>query len=325
MRPGFHHRLINGPFGDPCLLVRPAYQKRLILFDAGQIGNLSARELSRVTDVFVTHTHIDHFIGFDLLLRAVLRRDSPLNIYGPQALLPCIHGKLKGYAWNLIAGYPTVIRVHCFDGKTVSLTLFSASHRFRKEPMGHETSDGILLDTGMFRVRAAKLTHSIPCLAYSLEEDLHINIDRDRLIRKGLRVGPWLNEFKRLYRRGDFSGTVDTGDGRLTLREIAEIAISSRGQKISYATDIAMTRGNRKKLIELIRGSDVFYGEACFLEEDRQRARERYHMTAGECGAIAREAGVTTLEVMHFSPRYLGRAELVVREAQSAFRDGVVS
>src|SRR5512139_3848720 len=105
MKPVFHAKLLNDYFSDPCLFVRMLREKRAVLFDLGTIDSLKPADLYKITDVFVSHTHMDHFIGFDTLLRGILRRNIPLNIYGPPALLPCIHGKLKGYTWNLIEDY----------------------------------------------------------------------------------------------------------------------------------------------------------------------------------------------------------------------------
>ncbi|HKZ56748.1 MAG TPA: MBL fold metallo-hydrolase, partial [Thermodesulfovibrionales bacterium] len=77
MKPTFIHRMINGPFEDPCLFIRIIREKRAFLFDIGSIDRLKSGDLQKITDVFVTHTHIDHFIGFDTLLRALLRRERP--------------------------------------------------------------------------------------------------------------------------------------------------------------------------------------------------------------------------------------------------------
>ena len=102
MKPTFHHRLVNNFFEDPCVYVRVLREKRAFLFDLGDISRLSPSDIQKISDVFVTHTHIDHFIGFDILLRALLRRESPLRIFGPANIIGCVEGKLKGYTWNLI-------------------------------------------------------------------------------------------------------------------------------------------------------------------------------------------------------------------------------
>jgi hypothetical protein len=41
MRPGFRHKLINGRFKYFCLIVRPANERRSLLFDAGDISRPS--------------------------------------------------------------------------------------------------------------------------------------------------------------------------------------------------------------------------------------------------------------------------------------------
>ena len=321
MKPLLHARLLNGYFEDPCLFVRILYEKKAILFDLGTLHSLKQSELYKITDVFVTHTHMDHFIGFDTLLRVMLRRELPLNIYGPPSILPCIQGKLKGYTWNLIEDYPTMINVFAYNGRYLTHSIFSAKNRFRKLAVSRYESDGLLLQNPMFTVRAVKLDHSIPCLAYSLEEKYHINIDKAILIRKGLPVGPWLNDFKKIIReQADYSRqTVRISDKDFQVSEISDIARLTRGQKISYATDIAMTKKNIAGLIKLIKGSDLFFCEAYFLEKDRERAVERSHLTAKAAGAIAKKAGVKKLELMHFSPKYTDCPGKVIEEAMREF------
>jgi len=61
----FQHRLLNQPFGDPALYVRLAGEKKALLIDLGDVSCLEPGKLLKVEDVFVSHTHIDHFIGFD--------------------------------------------------------------------------------------------------------------------------------------------------------------------------------------------------------------------------------------------------------------------
>src|SRR5574340_1113763 len=136
MKPVFHARLLNDYFGDPCLFIRIQYERRAILFDLGNIHSLKPSELYKITDVFVTHTHIDHFIGFDTLLRALLRREIPLRVYGPSNIIDCVEGKLKGYMWNLIKEYPLRIEVFSVDGNSVTSSGFYAENRFQRIDMG---------------------------------------------------------------------------------------------------------------------------------------------------------------------------------------------
>lgn len=91
MNPLFHPRLVNGPLGDPALYIDFKFAKRAILFDLGEIRSLSPRQILKVSQIFISHTHMDHFIGFDHLLRICLGRDKKIYLFGPPNFL----GQLK--------------------------------------------------------------------------------------------------------------------------------------------------------------------------------------------------------------------------------------
>ena len=319
MKPAFHHRPLNGPFGDPCLLIRIIREERCLLFDLGDIRSLSPSALNRVTDVFVTHTHIDHFIGFDNLLRASLRRTIPLALYGPSGIIRNVQGRLSGYAWNLIEHYPFALTVVEYDGRSLTRALFSAKARFRKKAVATISSDGCLLEDPSLAVTAAVLDHGIPCLAYALQEKLQVNIDKDRLLKKGLTVGPWLTLFKKRVREGRTRGSLMIDGKRYRTQSLLDIVRTAKGQKICYATDLGISKKNSSRLIDLADHADVFYCEAYFMEKDRRLGLERGHLTARECGRIAHTAQVRRLVLMHVSPRYYQTAEEILSEARDAF------
>ena len=97
MRPSFNPRLINGAFDDPGLYIPFLFQNRALIFDLGDITNLSSRDLLKISHGFVTHTHMDHFIGFDRLLRKALGREKTLVLFGPEGFIKNVEGKLSFY------------------------------------------------------------------------------------------------------------------------------------------------------------------------------------------------------------------------------------
>jgi ribonuclease Z len=182
----------------------------------------------------------------------------------------------------------------------------------------------------MFTVQAVALNHRIPSFAYSLEEQFHINVNKQKLHKAGLRVGAWLTDVKHHIWQGkpdDFRFTVALydehrrEDRELVLGEVKERFLTiSRGQKIAYVVDARHDEENHAKIVALARGADVFYCESPYLDCDAGKAHDRYHLTARQAGLMAREAQVRDLVVFHFSPRYTGQGDALEREAMEAFQ-----
>jgi ribonuclease Z len=320
MKPIFHHRPVNGPFEDPAVFVRILRERRALLFDAGDVSGLSPRDLMKVTEVFVTHTHIDHFIGFDHIIRALLRRDTPVTFYGPEGIIDRISGKLRGYTWNLISEYPLEINVLEIRNENIHKAAFRAGEEFKLNEEGTQENYGSVLDNPLFSVNAVVLEHDVPSLGFSIKEKIHINIDKAKLSDRGLEVGPWLNTLKDFIRNGKFNEEVDTGKGGYKVSELEDIYVMTEGQKVSYIMDSSPTESNIKRITDFIADSDSLYIEAYFIHEDLEHARRRNHLTAKLSGSIAKKARVKNLHLLHFSPRYSERPEVVLKEAFDNFR-----
>jgi len=336
MASSFAPRLVNGPFGDPGLFVELRWHGRAVLFDLGRNDGLPAAELFKVTHVFVSHTHMDHFIGFDRVLRLFLNRDRTLTLYGPEGITECVAGKLSGYVWNLTESYPFVFDVTEVTVSGARRTIFRAATGFRPEAAellppqrascAEPSQTPVLVDEGAFRVRAAITDHRIPCLAFAIDEPTHLNVDPERLARSGLAPGRWLKLLKDAIRAGSPDATVlrvqgsDRTEREASLGELKELIRATEGQKVGYIVDTRFCPENLAALLPVMHEADVLYCESPFLDEDRDQAAMRYHLTAAEAGTIARMARAHRLKVFHFSPRYQGRGDMLRQEAEAAFR-----
>lgn len=326
MGPIFHAELINRTFGDPGVFVDLKFERRAILFDIGDITVLPTRKLLRVSDVFVSHMHMDHFSGFDHLLRVCLGRDRGISLYGPEKFIAHLEHKLAAYTWNLVENYETefVIVAHEIDSREcVQRAQFRSTKRFQREALPCASAPhGVLLETPLFRVRSVPLEHhNITSLAFAFEESVHINVWKNRLDDLRLPTGPWLTELKKRVREGAPDSTRikvhwRTRNGphvqEMELGELRQKVLEFvPGQKICYVTDVADNERNRATLAAFLHGADLVFIEAAFLDADRAHAERKAHLTAHAAGAIVRAAGVKSAVPFHFSPRYLGReAEL---------------
>jgi len=325
----FQPRLVNSLFGDPCLFVGLRWSGRAVLFDLGRLDRLPAAEVLRVRHVFVSHTHMDHFIGFDHLLRLFLAREGEIDLYGPAGVIDNVRGKLEGYTWNLVDGYPFVLTVHEIGERTLRRVRLPASRAFAAEDLGEAPFDGMLLHADGISVRAAQLDHRIVSLGYAIEEDTHLNVRTDELERLAIPAGPWLNAVKTAIRGGESNDFRIEASWRvneqiqtrlLRLGDLrGALVVATPGQKLVYVTDTLFSAENVRRVVELARGADVFYCESLFVDDDRDQALKRYHLTARQAGTLARLAGVKRLETFHFSPRYDGDFERLQREAQATF------
>jgi len=171
-------------------------------------------------------------------------------------------------------------------------------------------------------VEAAPLDHKIVSMAYAVTERAHLNVRTEVLEAMGLRPGPWLNRLKDAVRAGHPDAhpiEVAPGDKRpLGALRDALLAVTP-GQKVAYVVDALFSRENARRIVRLARDADVFFCESPFLEEDLDQATRRYHLTAGQAGALARAAGAKRLNVFHFSPRYEGRYGDLAAEAYAEY------
>jgi len=331
MRPSFLPRLVNGPFDDPGLFIPFLLEKRAIIFDLGDIYSLSTRDILKISHVFISHTHMDHFIGFDRLLRLFLGREQHLYLYGPGGFLKNVEGKLAGYSWNLVEHYSNLFALivtevhpdHMITRNYICQNRFIPASEDIKQPF-----NGLLHKEPALSVSAEILDHSIPCLGFTIEERFHINIIKESVAGLGLEIGPWLNEFKQaLYNNKDPDSEFEVRYGRqasskkrFILGDLAKrIALITPGQKISYIVDAGYSKSNVEKIVRLAKNVDHLFIEAAFLEKDRDIAEKKCHLTARQAGSIAGKAGVKQFTPFHFSPRYKGLGHLLEKEAMDAY------
>jgi len=331
MRPFLHPSLVNGRTGDPALYIETMFEKHAILFDLGDISSLPPRKIHRLEHVFVSHTHIDHFIGFDRLLRVLAGREKKLNLYGPPDFIDQVQHKLRAYRWNLVDRYLNDL---IFAVTEIDSSLETRAARFRlKNAFAVEAqacgtiAGGVVCSEPRFRVSTAVLDHGTPCLAFAVEESAHVNVWKSRLLELGLEVGPWLRDLKYAIvdkRPDDYSVRIvplsgSQQESEMPLGTLRGVVTVTPGQKIAYVTDTADTAANRAAIIKLVQNADVLFIETTFAQADASLAAERAHLTAAAAGNIAREASVRRIEPFHFSPRYAEEEARILNEAMAAF------
>ncbi len=152
------------------------------------------------------------------------------------------------------------------------------------EPHEEVGFDGYVI--GAFPVK-----HRVEAYGYAfVEDDRPGRFDADAARRLGVQEGP---DFGRLQ-RGETVGGVTPDQ---------VVGETRPGRRIVLSGDTAPCQA-----VEVhAHGADVLVHEATFLADERARARQTFHSTAGQAAELARDAGVRLLALTHLSTRYFPR------------------
>ncbi|MGM0555236.1 MAG: MBL fold metallo-hydrolase [Myxococcota bacterium] len=320
----FEVSLLGGPFDDPSAYISLLHHERGMLVDFGESWRLPTRLHHQLTDVFLTHAHVDHFAGFvDVLRRRVHVRDA-CRVWGPRGTARRVEAMIDAFTWDRLEEHGPVFEVCEFHGDEIQRFRVEAGIS-ALEAIGVEPSDGRLLDEPRFRVHATVLDHGTDSLAFRFEETQHFDVRSDRL-GPPFDPGPWLGELKRLAAMGDEDRVLTMSDeSSHTVGELrSRLLLERPGQSLVYASDLADSAENRRRLTDLARGVDLLVCEAYFAERDREKAALARHLTTTACAEIAEEAGVGKLLPFHFSARYGDEPHLIYDELRSHFDDVVI-
>lgn len=267
-------------------------QSAVWLFDCGEGTQhqilRSPLRLSQIERIFITHLHGDHIFGLPGLLASRSLQagsETPVSLYGPPGLDEYLRQTLASAQMRL--GYPCEV-----------VTV---------EP-------GLICEVERFQVSCVPVAHRIPAFGYAVvERDLQGRFDVEKAKSLGIPAGP-------LYGRLKNGETIRLEDGRVIVG--SELTGPTRqGRKVVLAGDTTYTRNTT----ELAKDADVLVHEATYLEEDLALAERASHSTATMAARVAKQAGVKTLILTHFSARYEAeggnRLNDLLAEARAVFPD----
>ncbi|MBG8555668.1 ribonuclease Z [Hymenobacter guriensis] len=259
----------------------------LYLLDCGEgtQRRLMEHKLSplRLNVIFISHLHGDHFFGlFGLLGTMQLQsRTEPLRLFGPAGLEEVLTTQFRHSSTQL-----------SFDLEFVVV-----------DPTVHQ----LVYEDKLLTVHSLPMRHRIACCGYLLREQPR----RRPLLRERLPAGLTPPQFQLLSQGEDL---LDEATGNVLVRYAEVTGPPKRARSYAFCSDTVYL----PELAELVRGVDVLYHEATFLDELRERAAVTFHATARQAGQLAREAGVGQLLIGHFSSRYRD-LEPHLREARTEF------
>jgi ribonuclease Z len=315
-------RLVNGSTGDPVLFIDYPGKDDAFLFDAGENCGLDPKRLGDLEGVFITHHHIDHFVGFDRIIRANLDRDKTLHVFGPAGTIPKVYDRIKSYEFQYFPFQKIVLQVEELLPGRRRKALLECSRRFPTPEVSEEDwKTPVIYENTDLLIEATHTDHTVAGLAFALVEKTGYHPDPAKLAAGVLRPGSWVTQALELLRAGAAPETVlEIEGGRFTLGALGEqYFASSRGARVAYVTDTYWSEAVQPGLLRLARGAYRLYCDSYYAHAHLARAGQFRHMTATYAAEFAKQAKVEQLILMHFAPRYAGRYEALVEEARAIF------
>ncbi|CAH2030247.1 MBL fold metallo-hydrolase [Trichlorobacter ammonificans] len=310
----------SGLIDDPCLIVRDRPVHASIMLDCGSLAHVAKRELNPVRALFVSHAHMDHFMGFDAFLRQVHASPRTVELFGPPGCADRVQARLAGYDWNLAEPYWCTVLVHEVHAGELRSSRFSGPHAFARSEAGSRPRKATIYRFNHLEVAAELLDHGIPVLSFRVRERKMFRIDPRKLAARGLVPGPWMVELKRRFftdwqEPAPLVVMRELGNGRREeLREDARLLYRSiRGRVnaagIGYLTDIGFTGQNRERAERFLAGVDLLVGECAFLRGERHKARRSHHLCTDDVNELLRQIRPRFFLPLHLSKTYLGRSD----------------
>jgi ribonuclease Z len=241
-------------------------------------------------------------------------------------LNPCKLTRLLITHWHgdHVLGIPGLLQTLAFSGYNKTLFIYGpqGTKKFMKNLLNTflfkgnlsfevKEVNGKFFETNDFSLEAESVPHGVPCNAYTFIRKGKRRIDKKKLKKSKLPQGPMLkklNEGKDVVYQGKKYSV-----NNLTFKE--------GDKKISFVFDTSF----EKKLISLVKNSDLLICESTFDSSMEDLAKEYFHLTSIQAARIAKESKSRKLILTHLSQRNGPDYSKILKEAKSVFRNSFIA
>jgi ribonuclease Z len=230
-----------------------------------QIDTFKIRR-GKINHIFISHLHGDHYFGLIGLLTSLglNNRMNDLHIYAPKNLEAIINIQIEAAGGRL--SYPL-----CF-------------HELENE--------GIIFSDKKMTVECFKVNHRIECWGFKFQEKKN---RRKIDIKQAKRYKIPTSFYDQLHEGKDFVTPQNKviPNESLTTRHVPP-------KSYAYCADTAYD----ESICEKIKGVDLMYHEATYLDDLQKKAESRFHSTTKQAAMIAKRSSAKRLIIGHFSSMY---------------------
>ncbi|MBB6461966.1 MBL fold metallo-hydrolase [Flammeovirga kamogawensis] len=296
---------------DICLLIKVDNHSFNYICDCGEAKNLTVKECQDTKAIFLSHTHIDHFVNFDSILRHQIGTGRKVIICGPEGIIHHVQHRIKSYCWNLIEEGAITYEVREIKTNNTIKTAILKPPFWELENKKTYSSPYIFEEKD-FHVEFEVLDHKTDSIAYLFKGHDKTKIE----LKAPFKGGKWIADLKKLYDNAITDTLLEIDGISYKSKDLFEMIKIEKGQTLGIIMDHAASTENHKKVKDKFFGCDKVYIECFYKDEDKEFAIKNYHSYASMSGKIMKECEVKNAIPIHFSRKY---SKVEIEEIQEQF------
>ncbi|MFA5107931.1 MAG: ribonuclease Z [Candidatus Micrarchaeia archaeon] len=240
---------------------------------------------AKVRAIFVSHLHLDHFLGIfglgeTLRLSGVVQK---IDIFGPVGL--------ERFLYSF--GHRDIFAVHEICAKDCSLEkpIFSISNH----------------DVFCFEVEHGKKMNAF---GYLIKERERLRFYEKKAKSLGI-LGPMFTQIQK-------EGHVLAKGKKILLKDVT---YAQKGLSLAYSGDTLYS----KNLVSNCKGVNLLIHECTFDSERAQLAAEKFHSTAVDAAKAAKGCGAKSLVLTHLGGKYSKESKPLLTQAKKIFKNSIIA
>lgn len=266
--------------------------ERHFLVDCGEGTQIQLRrfktKFQKINHIFISHLHGDHFFGLIGLISSMhlYGRTKPLHVFADQQLEEIIHLQLK--ASKSYLNFELLFHPLTFDQPT------------------------IIFEDNLVEISSFPLKHRIPCCGFLFKEkERQLRIRKDKIQEYSISM----ETIPKIKNGSDL--VLDDGS---VIPNVELTLPPDPPRSYAYCSDTSYSA----QVIEAVRGVNLLYHEATFLQAMKDRAKATAHSTTVQAAEVALKAKVDRLIIGHYSARYTDTASFKA-EAETIFTPVIIA
>ncbi|WP_299682269.1 peptidase [uncultured Dokdonia sp.] len=302
---------------DICILIRVENHSHNYICECGEAKSLTVKECQNTKAIFISHTHIDHFVNFDTILRHQIGGNQRVIICGPTDITKQVQSRIQSYRWNLITKDAITYEIREIQSNGTIKRAELKPPLWEITPI-EDMAGSSVFENDLFEVSYTILDHKTDTIAYLFKGKDTTKIDLQKGDFKG---GKWVRDLKTAFETNDPTCEIIIEDTIYKAADLFHLINVKKGQKLGVIMDHAASVANHKNILETFTNADQVFIESFYKVEDKEGAMANYHSYSSESGRIMRACNVQDATPVHFSRKY-NETDIneLLQEFESAYR-----